>query len=64
MRFGMIRILGLLGKYFDAVVIEVKTFLLFFQIGSVQYCGTSDEIQKQIFNLLLKYRRFSSYNKI
>ena len=27
-------ILGLLGMYFDAVVVEVKTFLLFIQIDS------------------------------
>jgi hypothetical protein len=29
----MIKILGLLGKYFDAVVIEVKTFLLSFRLA-------------------------------
>ena len=28
------QILGLLGMYFDAVVVEVEKFLLFFQIGS------------------------------
>ena len=30
----MIQILGLLGMYFDAVVVEVKTFFTFIQIGS------------------------------
>ena len=28
------KILGLLGKYFDAVVAEFKTFFTFIQIGS------------------------------
>ena len=28
----MIQILGLLGMYFDAVVVEVKTFLLLFRL--------------------------------
>ena len=28
------QILGLLGMYFDAVVVEVEKCLLFFQIGS------------------------------
>ena len=30
----MMQILGLLGMYFDAVVVEVEKSLLFFQIGS------------------------------
>ena len=30
----MIQILGLLGMYFNAVVVEVKTFLTFIQIDS------------------------------
>ena len=29
----MIQILGLLGMYFDAVVVEFKTFFIFIQIG-------------------------------
>ena len=29
----MIQILGLLGMYFDAVVVEVKTFLLLFRLA-------------------------------
>ena len=28
------QILGLLGMYFDAVVVEVEKYLLFFQVGS------------------------------
>jgi hypothetical protein len=28
------QILGLLGMYFDAVVVEVKTFFTFIQVGS------------------------------
>ena len=32
--FQLIQILGLLGIYFDAVVVEVKTFFTFIQIGS------------------------------
>ena len=29
----MIQILGLLGMYFDAMVVEVKTFLLLFRLA-------------------------------
>ena len=29
----MMQILGLLGMYFDAVVVEVKTFLLLFRLA-------------------------------
>ena len=29
----MIQILGLLGMYFDAVVVEVETFLLLFRLA-------------------------------
>ena len=32
--FQLIQILGLFGMYFDAVVVEVKTFFTFIQIGS------------------------------
>ena len=32
--FQLMQILGLLGMYFDAVVVEVKTFFTFIQIGS------------------------------
>jgi len=34
MGFQLMQILGLLGMYFDAVVVEVEKSLLFFQIGS------------------------------
>ena len=34
MGFQSIQILGLLGMYFDAAVVEVEKYLLFFQIGS------------------------------
>ena len=34
----MIKILGLLGKYFNAVVIEVKTFLLLFRLALAILC--------------------------
>ena len=33
----MIQILGFLGMYFDAVVVEVKTFFNFIHIGSLAY---------------------------
>ena len=32
------QILGLLGMYFDAVVVEVKTFLLLFKFALVILC--------------------------
>ena len=34
----MIQILGLLGMYFDAVVVEVKTFLLLFRLALAILC--------------------------
>ena len=34
----MIEILGLLGMYFDAVVVEVKTFLLLFRLALAILC--------------------------
>ena len=37
----MIIILGFLGKYFDAVVIEVKTFLLLFRLALAILCSTT-----------------------
>ena len=33
------RILGLLGVYFDAVVVEVKTFLLLFKLALAILCS-------------------------
>ena len=33
------QILGLLGMYFDAVVVEVKTFLLLFRLALAILCG-------------------------
>ena len=36
------QILGLLGMYFDAVVVEVKTFFIFIQIGSGHTVYVSD----------------------
>ena len=34
----MIKILGLLGMYFDAVVVEVETFLLLFRLALAILC--------------------------
>ena len=34
----MIQILGLMGMYFDAVVVEVKTFLLLFRLALAILC--------------------------
>ena len=35
----MIQILGLLGVYFDAVVVEVKTFLFLFRLALAILCN-------------------------
>ena len=40
-------ILGLLGMYFDAVVVEVKTFLLLFRLALAILCKTSVQIKLQ-----------------
>ena len=36
--FQLMQILGLLGMYFDAVVVEVKTFLLLFRLALTILC--------------------------
>ena len=36
--FQLIQILGLLGMYFDAVVVEVKPFLLLFRLALAVLC--------------------------
>ena len=45
------QILGLLGMYFDAVVVEVEKYLLFFQVGSGHvYCDSCvDSLQGDRF---------------
>ena len=47
----MIQILGLLGMYFDAVVVEVKTFLLLFRLALAILCEhkVSDTEEKCYF---------------
>jgi hypothetical protein len=36
--FQLVQILGLLGMYFDAVVVAVKTFLLLFRLALAILC--------------------------
>ena len=59
------QILGLLGMYFDAVVVEVKTFLLLFRLAlailwvmrwnqyEVGFCCSYDSVFSQDFPLIL-----------
>ena len=42
----MIQILGLLGMYFDAVVVEVKTFLLLFRLALAILCFYTKILKK------------------
>ena len=42
----MIKILGLLGMYFDTVVIEVKTFLLLFRLALAILCWQSENLSE------------------
>ena len=61
----MLQILGLLGMYFDAVVVEVEKSLLFFRLALAILCGGSSvtpiPIRGQIMptTLLLAPSRFS-----
>ena len=51
----MIQILGLFGMYFDAVVVEVKTFLLLFRLALAILClisATSEEAQESFSKIL------------
>ena len=43
----MIQILGLMGMYFDTVVVEVKTFLLLFRLALAILCKKSKTLQSQ-----------------
>ena len=43
----MIQILGLLGMHFDAVVVEVKTFLLLFRLALAILCLQKEQLQAQ-----------------
>ena len=47
----MMQILGLLGMYFDAVVVEVEKYLLFFRLALATLCLT-------VVPLVLKGRPF------
>ena len=47
----MMQILGLLSMYFDAVVVEVKKYLLFFSDWLWPYCGYT-RLVTQIFTVL------------
>ena len=42
------QILGLIGMYFDAVVVEVEKYLLFFQIGSCRTVITASKNNNKI----------------
>ena len=42
------QILGLLGMYFDAVVVEVEKYLLFFSDWLWPYCGEEGSRSSQI----------------
>ena len=54
------QILGLLGMYFDAVVVEVKTFLLLFRLALAILCiVTLDTIQ---YNAKLFFIHFNHYD--
>ena len=63
----MIQILGLLGMYFDAVVVEVKTSLLLFRLALAILCDTRYDISSCIFlkitnvGLILKGRLFDAF---
>ena len=56
------QILGFLGMYFDAVVVEVKTFFTFIQIGSGHTVWLSD-IYFPIFNAFLWIFKSFNYKK-
>ena len=50
------QILGLLGMYFDAVVVEVKTFLLLFRLALAILCDAKPRILILMRTLLYRYR--------
>ena len=51
------QILGLLGMYFDAVVVEVKTFLLLFRLALAILCLVTFHIFEQFQTSLDKFRQ-------
>ena len=54
--FQLIQILGLLGMYFDAVVVEVKTFLLLFRLALAILCIGSKGFQVYSLQWKLHFR--------
>ena len=47
----MIQILGLLGMYFDAVVVEVETFLLLFRLDLAILCSKIESSELERCNI-------------
>ena len=60
----MMQILGLLGMYFDAVVVEAKTFLLLFRLALAKLCSTGNKILLVKFFGSQKYPNFERERKI
>ena len=56
------QILGLLGMYFDAIVVEVKTFFTFMQIGYIyEVCGSKSEKSAPIYFFKGTPLRYSAF---
>ena len=49
------QILGFLGMYFDAMVVEVKTFILLFRLALAILCGILTHSMSAIFDILTHY---------
>ena len=52
------QILGLLGMYFDAVVVEVKTFLLLFRLALALFTVLSESLKDNTYGCNLDTGHF------
>ena len=58
------QILGLLGMYFDAVVVEFKKNLLFIQIGSGHAVQTIEESGVRCFDCMIQGSRSKRFDPL
>ena len=62
--FQLIQILGLMGMYFDALLVEVKTFLLLFRLALAILCIVTLNLYIKNYNAKLFFIHFNHYDVI
>ena len=57
------QLLGLLGMYFDAVVVEVEKYLIFFRLAPAILCTKIRKLKKNLVKMLVYKNRDGSLQK-